>query len=645
MRYDHHHPKGATLQLELELKRYVRQIRPGLLGATSNPNTNLVKIIDELRASPGLLEPLRAQLKNYLGSRDYVTALTETGLTLEAGAFSEIYKRLEYKILPKMVEDHDILSLITKVFDAQSDAAWLERIDRDRFGEFLELIMPPKEELIEQVGSQMFLSLEVLSLRLAGLGYDPVVTHKLRHRREYQHAFIDVTRHVNSLLDGKGEAAIPAIHESLQRCLQAVRWIRSRRAIEGVSLTLTYRLMKIQQVVRRMELMLQLIQAMLGEWKSKPARDLFFEIVMAEIQRFDLGRFAGQNMELLAFQITEHTGKAGEHYITRSKREWHSMFKSAALGGICVAVLAVIKVLISKLHLPPVPEALAFGSLYASGFVILHHLGATLATKQPAMTASTLATSLDDAKNSGEAMDNLAEVIIRTIRSQMIAVFGNYLFAFPAAVFFCLPFHLSHHALMDQGKAWSTLESLHVLKGLSLWYAAVAGIFLFVSGLLAGFADNWFVFNHVGTRLKQATLLRRIVGPNNLHRAIHTIDHNLGFWVGAISLGFFLGAAGAIGQITGLPIDTRHVTFSSATFGAAAASLNFQIPGAWLAWVAVSVFLMGMVNLSVSFSLSLFVAVKSRRIKFSQTPELLSRLGAKFRENPLQFLFPVKDPP
>jgi site-specific recombinase len=388
-----------------------------------------------------------------------------------------------------------------------------------------------------------------------------------------------------------------------------------------------------------------LIQAMLGEWDTKPARELFFEIVRAEIQRFDLGRFAGQNMELLAFQITEHTGKAGEHYITRNRHEWKKMFASAVLGGIIVSVLSVLKVLISKLHLPPVPEALAFGTLYSAGFVFLHHVGGTLATKQPAMTASTLASSMDEAASSKEAMDRLGEMIIRTMRSQLTAVLGNYLAAFPAALFFCLPFFMLHHPLMDPTKAWATLDSLNMFKSLSIFYAALTGVLLFVSGLLAGFADNWFVFNHVGQRLKQSSLLRTIVGPAGLQRAIHTIDNNLGFWTGAITLGFFLGSATAIGNITGLPIDIRHITFSSGTFGAAAASLNFQIPARIMVNVAVTVFLIGLTNLAVSFSLSLFVAVKSRRVRFSQTPELLAYLGRRFRQSPLDFILPLKDPP
>ncbi|NJL24833.1 MAG: site-specific recombinase [Calothrix sp. SM1_5_4] len=365
---------------------------------------------------------------------------------------------------------------------------------------------------------------------------------------------------------------------------------------------------------------------------------------MAEIRRFKLMRFLTSNVELLAYQITEHTGKAGEHYITRTRKEWAWMFKSAVLGGVLVAVIATIKMVAAKLHLPPGPEALTYGLIYGVGFVVLHTMGATLATKQPAMTASKLAASLDEAKTSHSAMDNLAEMIVRTVRSQMAALLGNFIFAFPAAILLSLPFFYFGIPIMGPEKAKLALDSLHGLRSLSFFYAALAGVCLFISGLLAGFADNWFVFNHVGSRLGQSNVLRRFVGSQNLERAVQTIDHNLGFWVGNMSLGLMLGSMAALGTITGLPLDVRHITFSSAQFGAALMDLKFQVPLSLAIGVGVSVFMMGLINLTVSFSLTLFVVVKSRRIRFSQTPLLLKLLLLRLRSRPLEFVFPAKDP-
>ena len=631
------------MNFEWELKRFVRQIRPGLIGPRSNPSHNLNQLVEELKSVPKAREELSQQLEHFLLSRDFVTALTETGLTLETGVFSEVFKRMEYKLLPKPVGSADILSFVSRVFDAQSDANWLETIDREKFGELLSLLFPYNEKLIENLAPQVLMSLEILSLRLAGLGYDPVLTQRLRGNREFQTAFMDVTRHVYALLDGKGENAIPAIREALERCSQALAWIRSRRSVDGVSLALTNRMMRVQQLVRRMNLVLQLTESILVEWKSQPANELFFEIVLAEIRRFNVRAFLGENVELLAYQITEHTGKTGEHYITRTRSEWVDMFRSAAVGGAIVGILAVMKIILSHLHLPPGPEAFTYGMLYSVGFLVILSIGGTLATKQPAMTASTLAAALDGAANSLEAMKNLADVIVRTIRSQLIALLGNYIVAFPIAALVVFLFSLAKLPVMNDVKAQATLMSLHPWKSLSFFYAALAGVGLFASGLLAGLADNWFVFNNVGARLKNSEILRSWVGIHNLDRAIRTIDHGLGFWVGNVSLGFYLAGVGAIGMVFGLPLDVRHITFSSGQFGAAMATLNFQVPTSLAVIIALSIFCFGLINLGVSFSLTLYVAIRSRKIRFSQTPELLRLLGERFRKRPWDFFYPERD--
>lgn len=629
------------MNVEWELKRFVRQIRPGLIGARSNANHNLSRLVDELRmAQPETREQLARQLQELMLTRDFITALTETGLSLESGVFSEVFRRLEYKLLPKPVDGNDILSFLSRIFDAQGDAAWLETIDREKFDELLAFLFLPDRTLMENLAPQILMSLEILSLRLAGLGYDPVLTQRLRAKSEYQTAFMDVTRHVYALLDGKGDQELPAIREALDRCAKSMDWIRSRKGVDGVSLALTFRMMRVQQIVHRMRLVLQLTEMILLEWNSKPARELFFEIVLAEIRRFNMRSFIGENIALLAYQITEHTGKTGEHYITRNRREWVHMFRSAALGGAIVGVLAVLKFVISRWHLPMGPEALAFSLLYAIGFLVIHSLGGTLATKQPAMTASTVAASLDGAESSTKALENLSEVIVRTVRSQLVAVLGNYLVAFPVAVVICALFMWIKLPVISVEKAQAVLASLHPFKSMSFWYAAVAGVGLFASGLLAGLVDNWFVFNRVSERLKNSEYLRSWVGTHGLGRAIHTIDHNLGVWVGNASLGFYLGCVPAIGAVFGLPLDVRHITFSSGQFGSAMATLGFQVSWPLLLTIAIGIFCFGLINLGVSFSLTLFVVIRSRKIRFRQTPQLLKLLGQRFRRRPQDFFYP-----
>jgi site-specific recombinase len=158
----------------------VRQIRPGLIGATSNPNTNLLHLIEEIKVANALRIEMVPRLQEFLISRDYVTAITETGLTLDSGVFSELFQRIEYNLLPKPVENANILSFFNRLFDSRTDADWLERIDKDRFSELLQLLIPDYRPILDALAPQLFMSLEILSLKLAGLGYDPIVADRIR---------------------------------------------------------------------------------------------------------------------------------------------------------------------------------------------------------------------------------------------------------------------------------------------------------------------------------------------------------------------------------------------------------------------------------------------------------------------------------
>ncbi len=47
------------------------------------------------------------------------------------------------------------------------------------------------------------------------------------------------------------------------------------------------------------------------------------------------------------------------------------------------------------------------------------------------------------------------------------------------------------------------LHDLHPLRGLALLYAAIAGVYLFLSGLISGYYDNLSLYHRVPVRLRR----------------------------------------------------------------------------------------------------------------------------------------------
>ncbi|HEX5802425.1 MAG TPA: preprotein translocase subunit TatB, partial [Azospira sp.] len=110
--------------------------------------------------------------------------------------------------------------------------------------------------------------------------------------------------------------------------------------------------------------------------------------------------------------------------------------------------------------------------------------------------------------------------------------------------------------------------------------------------------------------------------------------------------GCMLGSAGTLGIIFGLPIDIRHIAFSSANLGYALAAFDFALPATTVLWAALGVLLIGAVNLAVSFSLALWMALRARSVEFRQSRELLRLLGRRLRMAPRSFVAapPVQAP-
>src|SRR3546814_10538998 len=70
---------------------------------------------------------------------------------------------------------------------------------------------------------------------------------------------------------------------------------------------------------------------------------------------------------------------------------------------------------------------------YAAAFVVMYIFHFSLATKQPAVTAHRFARSIEEA-GASKRVEALAEIVVRTFRSQFVALVGNLLIVVPVAL-------------------------------------------------------------------------------------------------------------------------------------------------------------------------------------------------------------------
>jgi site-specific recombinase len=281
--------------------------------------------------------------------------------------------------------------------------------------------------------------------------------------------------------------------------------------------------------------------------------------------------------------------------------------------------------------------------IYGLGFVLIYLLGMTVATKQPAMTAQTLAGLLGDVRATRQAeLERIVDVVAAVCRSQLAAIAGNVMVALPVAILIGLG--LSHwlgQPVIGLDKGAHLLADLDLLSW-ALPHAAIAGFYLFLSGLITGYFDNRAAYSGIGIRIARLRWLRGIAGGERAARVGAYIEAHLGGIMGNFLFGCMLGSTGDIGKMTGLPLDIRHIAFSSANLGYALTGFQFALPAATIAWAALGVVLIGLTNLAVSFVLALRTALGARGVIFDHWGALVGAVWRRFREQPRSFLLPPR---
>jgi site-specific recombinase len=319
------------------------------------------------------------------------------------------------------------------------------------------------------------------------------------------------------------------------------------------------------------------------------------------------------------------------------------MARSAMIGGVIIACMACIKILLGKAEMPPLTGAITFCLNYGLGFCLIHILHGTVATKQPAMTANAIAASIGEAGGKLRNIDTLTDLIARTVRSQIVAILGNVCIAIPlAGLIAYIVLGVSGEHFVSPEKATHLYEEQSLIHSGAIFYAAIAGVCLFLAGLISGYYDNYAAYNRISERILQLGWPKRLFGEARMRRVATYVGDNLGSLAGNLFFGFLLGGATIFGVLFGLPIDIRHVAFSSAFLGIALVGLDFA-PDIWLfAWAALGVAAIGCINLTVSFALALNVALRARQISEAQWQLIAGSLLRHLLRHPRDFFLPPK---
>jgi len=629
------------------LVSFFSAIRPA--RGKKDPVKNLQVLLHQMDQHPILLSNLHNALISQLIQTDLTSALTESGIPLGNGFWQEFFGRLRHKLIPALQNENDFLYIISRIFYRSDDYLWVESIPHTHWKQFFESIglafsMDDKHMLV-----QLMQSLKILSIQVASLGLEKEVRKHLDSQDISNNAFLNQTGLVSQLeksFIAEDATTMNAVSEQLyalaRQGIDSIEYIRQHHSGKGTSIHQTYILLILSHKLGRIELITDILDGN-SKFNSDNFISFFKMLVRNENTKNSIREFLSQSLGYVAYQIAEHKGSKGSHYITSTKKEYRKMMWSAMKGGSITAFITLFKNMLSGIELPLFWHGFAYSMNYGIGFLLIDATGGTLATKQPAFTASAVASSLDTKGNTFKPnLYNLAITVARVSRSQIASFTGNLLLVFPGAYLLAWLYELvTKSKILEGDKAMAMLESQHPWHSLSLLYACNTGVFLFLSGIIAGYVQNKILYGRIGDRLKSHPWWPPGFSPEKRIRLVKFVEKNAGVMIGNISLGFMLGMSSIVNKIMGLPFDIRHITISAGNVSVALYGLGIRsVSGAYLASIFFGVLVIGFLNFLVSFSLAFIVAVRSRGIQLRDYPEFLGILGRYFLKKPLDFIRP-----
>ncbi|MFJ9531747.1 site-specific recombinase [Herbaspirillum sp. NPDC101396] len=666
-------PAGSELDHAIAL---VKALRPQKREAPELAITNVRTLTHLLQQHPHHAAALRHHLLHLLSVRRQTSLYTDIGILSNDGFFSELHRRLAYRVLPPALDERYLSDCLEQLFPFNTDYLWMRAVPVDDWAALFEVLqnaddeLPPKIDNLDNLDkfdeqktlTEILLAIQVLSYRISAIGIEPELIRIYSDVKAFESPFLMQNVELHRYLDGymrhlNGDPTpledASHVLVMLDQCQEVVTRIRKSTLRLGTSIAVTYRLVRLDQHLDRLRKLLSLVDV--GKPENAPALatqkraiglELGLELIEAHNRKYTVRDLFAANINLLARNITENASRTGEHYIAEDRREYASMYKSAAGAGFIIGFMSMIKILFSYLRAAPLVEAFLFSMNYSLGFMLIHVLHFTVATKQPAMTASRIAAGLHSSDGRNLDLDSLTELIVKVIRTQFVAVLGNLTIAFPVAYLLASGyFMLAGHHFVSPDKAQHLLHDIDPFSSLALFHAAIAGVCLFLAGLISGYYDNKALYTRMSQRVARARWLSRMLGKARTARLGDYLETSLGGLMGNFYFGILLGTIGTVGFLLGLPIDIRHITFAAANFAIALVGLDHTVGWSVIAVSTFGVLAIGTINLWVSFSLALFVALRSRQVKFRHGWPLLKSLCARFLRKPVDFFIPPRAAP
>lgn len=610
-------------------------------------------ILEFLRNNEEITQNFSYYIQNIFEGKPFNLSLTEANILSENAFYPEFKKRLLNKVLPAVENENSIWFLVdTASVRPLRDLHYFRNLEDHQLTEFFRLLHIDDFINRAEVKRELLFSLNILSWRVIGNAMEVEVVNMAPEYRNFDNPLVALQNELDILNENFKENPnfeltakndhYKQIKVYLQQGQDFVTLAFKNSAKYGISGKINQSLLKIRQQLNRMDDILAVMVIKEDEKEVDKSKELFFNILEYKSHKTNLRDLVADSTTLISHLITNHTAETGTHYITSTRRDYLKMFLKAGGGGIIVGCLVVLKLFFGSFSGSDFSHAILYSFNYAMGFIMIYLLNFTLATKQPAMTAATMAKVLSEGENTQKNYVDFAHLVSKLFRSQFIAFMGNVLLSFPVALAIIYGLDVLFGQNFAAEKATKILADHNPFESKAILHACIAGFFLFISGIISGNVANSSVFYRIPKRIAKNPSLNYFLGEKTTLRISSYYARN---WPGIISnfwFGVFLGVTGPVGLFLGLDLDIRHITFAAGNIAMAFYGKNFELDTYTVLISITTVFIIGFFNFVVSFGLSMILAFRSRKVNFGEVREIYKEIFRYFMRNPFHFFLPIR---
>jgi len=567
---------------------------------------------------------IRAALRDFWSHHSYIRVISEAGLPDDNFFLRELFARALRHLTPVDEVQGDLYVLLDSLNLCEADAQWLASLPDSVLDWWAEIFRPSPSSILV---SCKLLAMRVTSVALSrdflALADDeevaksrfftlpPLVEHVVRNPEDY-----------------------PQWEERREACETRLREISELLEQRGSSASMVFRMRLLRSLLWRIQQVLNL------QRNSTDSRKFAVTIVHGFALQRKFASVVSASTRRLARSVVEKTGRVGTHYIAKNATQWKTMGIGAIFAGVITCFTAFFKYSISTHIQAPLLVAIGHSLNYAISFLLMQAGGFLLASKMPAATASTLVDAMEDPEK-----DHLASLQAIS-RTQTLVTIGNLFGAVLSSIAVDRIWNAAlGHPFLAPDQAEHGVHMLSPFHSLTIPFAIVTGVFLWLSSLATGWTANYLALTRMEPAIVNSLRIRRRLGAARANAIAHWVKHHAAGSVGYVVLGFLLGSVPIVVALFGIPLEVRHVTLAAASLGYALDALwingalhrsDFLLSFAGIAAIAV-------LNIFTSFALSFLLAVRARDVEKAKARLFLKEVLRTFVSHPITFLFPEPD--